>query len=70
MHDESIKSKIERLEGKLASIHKRLQWIADEEAKLSHINETAQYFKDKKELLKKAEIALDELTMLFNKPWS
>ena len=69
MHDASIKAKIERLEAKLALILKRLQWIAAEEAKLPHINEPAQYFKDKDALLKKADTALDELKMLFNKPW-
>lgn len=69
MHDISIKAKIERLEVKLAAIHKRLQWIAAEEAKLSHVNQPAHYFKDKEDLLKKAEIALDEIAMLFNRPW-
>jgi hypothetical protein len=69
MHDASIKTKIERLEAKLAIIQKRLQWIADEEAKSAHINEPAHYFKDKDVLLKKADIALDELKALFNKPW-
>jgi len=69
MHDASIKTKIERLEAKLAVIQKRLQWIAEEEAKSHHINESAHYFKDKDTLLKKADIALDELKMLFNKPW-
>lgn len=70
MHDESIKTKIERLEGKLAAIHKRLQWIAGEEAKSPHVNEPAHYFKEKEELLKKAETALDEITMLLNRPWN
>jgi hypothetical protein len=69
MHDASIKTKIERLEAKLAAIQKRLQWIADEETKSAHINEPAHYFKDKDALLKKADIALDELKALFNKPW-
>jgi len=69
MHNESIKTKIEQLDGKLSIIHKRLQWIAGEEAKSPHVNEPAHYFKNKKELLKKAELALDELAMLFNKPW-
>jgi hypothetical protein len=36
MHDASIKTKIERLEVKLAVIQKRLQWIAEEEAKSTH----------------------------------
>jgi len=70
MHDESIKSKIELLEAKLAAIHKRLQWIADEETRSPHINEAANYYKDKEKLLKKACIALDEVAMLFNKPWN
>ncbi|HEY9269075.1 MAG TPA: hypothetical protein VIO39_06465 [Methylotenera sp.] len=69
MHDASIKTKIERLEAKLAVIQKRLQWIAEEETKLPHTNEPAHYFKDKDTLLKKADIALDELKALFNKPW-
>ncbi len=69
MHGASIKTKIERLESKLATIQKRLQWIADEEAKSPHINEPAHYFKGKEELLKKADLALDELKNLFNKPW-
>jgi len=69
MHDASIKTKIERLEAKLAIIQKRLHWIAEEEAKSPHINEPAHYFKDKDALLKKADIALDELKALFNKPW-
>lgn len=69
MHDASIKTKLEQLETKLAAIQKRLQWIAEEEAKSPHINEPAHYFKDKNALLKKADIALDELKMLFNKPW-
>jgi alpha/beta superfamily hydrolase len=69
MQDASIKTKIERLEAKLAVIQKRLQWIAEEEAKSHHINEPAHYFKDKDILLKKADIAFDELKTLFNKPW-
>jgi alpha/beta superfamily hydrolase len=69
MHDASIKTKIERLEVKLAVIQKRLQWIAEEEAKSPHINESAHYFKDKDALLKKADIVIDELKKLFNKPW-
>jgi hypothetical protein len=69
MHDASIKTKIERLEAKLALIQKRLQWISEEEAKLPHINEPAHYFKDKDALLKRADAALDELKVLFNKPW-
>jgi alpha/beta superfamily hydrolase len=69
MHDASIKTKIERLEAKLAIIQKRLQWIAEEESKSPHINEAAHYFKDKDALLKKADAALDDLKTLFNKPW-
>lgn len=69
MHDASIKAKLERIEAKLATIQKRLQWIAEEEAKSPHINETAHYFKDKDALLKKADAILDDLKMLFNKPW-
>jgi len=69
MHDASIKSKLNRLEDKLAAIQKRLQWIAAEEAMSPHVNEPAHYFKDKDALLKKADIVLDELRALFNKPW-
>jgi len=69
MHDASIKAKIERLEAKLAVIQKRLQWIAEEEAKSPHTDEPAHYFKDKDALLKKADIVLDDLKALFNKPW-
>lgn len=69
MHEEAIKIRIERLENKLASIHKRLQWIANEDAKSPHNNEQAHYFKDKENLLKKAESALDEISKLLNKPW-
>ncbi len=69
MHDASIKSKIEQLENKLSAIQKRLQWIAAEEAKSPHINEPAHYFKDKEELLQKADHAVEELRVLFNKPW-
>ena len=69
MHNASIKTKIEQLENKLTIIQKRLQWIADEEARSPHINEPAHYFKDKEELLKKADLALNELKNLFNKPW-
>ena len=70
MHNESIKTKIERLEGKITAVNKRLQWIAGEEAKSPHVNEPAHYFKDKEELLKKSEIALDEIMKLLNKPWN
>lgn len=69
MHDASIKTRLERLETKLSAIYKRLEWIAEEEAKSPHINEPAHYFKDKDALLKKADALLDELKMLFNKPW-
>ncbi len=69
MHDASIKTKIEQLENKLSAIQKRLQWIAAEESKSPHINEPAHYFKDKEELLQKAEQAVEELRLLFNKPW-
>jgi len=69
MHDASIKSKLNRLEDKLAAIQKRLQWIVEEEAKSPHVNEPAHYFKDKDTLLKKADNALDELKALFTKPW-
>lgn len=69
MHDASIKTKIEQLESKLSTIQKRLQWIAEEEAKSPHINEPAHYFKDKEALLKKADQALEDLRLLFNKPW-
>lgn len=70
MHDASIKSKIERLETKLALVQKRLQWIAEEEAKCAHIHEPTHYFRDKDAILKKADNMLDELKILFNKPWS
>ena len=69
MHDASIKTKIELLESKLSTIQKRLHWIAEEEAKSPHINEPAHYFKDKEELLKKADQTLEDLRLLFNKPW-
>lgn len=68
MHNESIKSKIEQLEGKVNAIHKRLQWILSEETKSPHINEPAHYFKEKEELIKKADLALDEVIRLFNNP--
>lgn len=69
MHDASIKTKIEQLENKLSAIQKRLQWIAQEEAQSPHINEPAHYFKNKHELLNKADQALEELRQLFNSPW-
>jgi len=69
MYDASIKSKLVRLEDKLAAIQKRLQWIAAEEAKSPHVNEPAHYFKNKDSLLKRADSTLDELKALFNRPW-
>lgn len=69
MHDTSIKSRIEQLENKLSAIQKRLHWIAEEETKSPHVNAPAHYFKDKEDLLKKADQVIEDLVLLFNKPW-
>ncbi len=73
MHEESIKQKIDRLEGKLKVIHKRIQWIADEEAKSAVVNGVVargHFSKEKDDLITRSEKALDEIIHLLNKPWS